>query len=138
MTSTSLALLGFVSWMLALTLTIGGQRVFLSLSGQRAANSFSPSGEDVSPFSARVCRAHANCYEHFGIFGGLLLFALATNQTAVTDPLALVFLAARLLQSLVHIASTSTTAVTVRFGFFAVQVVIAIIWIIGFLSGPPG
>ena len=134
MTNTALAFLGYVGWMLILTLAIAGQRSFLTLSGQRAANSFDPSGSDVSPFAGRLCRTHANGYEHFPIIGGLLLFALATGQTAVTDPLALTMLAARILQGGVHLASTSVVAVFARFGFFVVQVAIAAYWTWTFLT----
>ena len=133
MTNTSLAFLGYVSWMLLLTMAIAGQRTALTLSGRRAANSFSTTGEDVSPFSARLCRAHANAYEHFPIIGGLLLFALATDQSAVTDPLALTVLAARILQGSLHLMSTSVVAVFGRFGFFAVQIGIAVYWTWKFL-----
>ncbi len=138
MTSTALALLGYVVWMLILTLAIAGLRSALILSGQRAANNFDPSGADVSPFSARLCRTHANGYEHFPIIGGLLLFALATGQTAVTDPLALTLLAARVAQGAVHLVSTSVIAVYARFGFFVVQMIIAIHWIWSFLARASG
>lgn len=134
MTNTSLAFLGYVSWMLLLTVAIAGQRTALVFSGRRAANSFSTTGDDVSPFSARLCRTHANCYEHFPVIGGLLLYALATGQTAVTEPLALTVLAARILQGSVHLMSTSVVAVFGRFGFFAVQIGIAVYWTWVFLG----
>lgn len=138
MTNTGLALLGYIGWMLILTLAIAGQRSFLTLSGLRAANSFDPSGNDVSPFAGRLCRTHANGYEHFPIICGLLLFSLATGQTAITDPLALTLLAARVLQGAVHLVSTSVVAVFARFGFFVVQVAIAAYWTWTFLAGAGG
>jgi uncharacterized MAPEG superfamily protein len=134
MTNTSLAFLGYVSWMLLLTVAIVGQRTALILAGRRAANDFSTTGEDVSPFAERLCRAHANAYEHFPVIGGLLLYALATGQTAVTEPLTLTVLAARLLQGSVHLVSTSVVAVFGRFGFFAVQIGIAVFWTLSFLN----
>ena len=53
------ALLGFVAWTLLLVLAIASICSVLVLKG-RQANDFTPGGADVSPFSARLCRAHAN------------------------------------------------------------------------------
>lgn len=133
MTSTAIALIGFILWTTALLLTLGAYRSALVLSGRRAVNRFDPTGSDVSPFSGRLCRAHANCYEAFPILGGLLLYALATGATGVTDGLAYVVLAARVAQSSVHLASTSVPAVMLRFALFVIQIVIAIYWALTFL-----
>ena len=133
MTATATVLLLYVTWFMVLLLTIGGLRSALTLSGRRAANSFDPGGADVSDFSQRLCRAHANMYESFPIVGGLLLYSLAANLTHITDSLAWLLLAARLGQSITHLASTSKLAVLVRFGFFVVQIVIAAVWLIRFL-----
>jgi len=132
MSPTSFAFIGFVSLTLLLLGTLGMLRVGLSLRGKKAPNSFDPSGKDVSEFSARLCRTHANCYESFPYFGGLLLLALATGTTAVTDGLAYYFIGARVMQAVVHLASTSNVAVQVRFAFFLAQVVIAILWVLEF------
>jgi len=134
MNETAIALLGYVGWTFVLILALGTLRTLVTLSGKKAANSFSTTGEDVSPFSARLCRAHANCYEFFPIAGGLLLFALATGTTAVTNGLALAFLGARVLQSVAHLTSTSVLMVQVRFFFFLVQLGIAGFWLFGFAS----
>jgi uncharacterized MAPEG superfamily protein len=134
MTATGLAVLGYVAWMLVLLLILAGLRTSLTLSGQRAANSFRPDGSDVSEFSGRLCRAHANCYEHFPIFCGLLLLALATGRPHITDPLALWMLVARVAQSTTHLISTSVLAVQVRFFFFVVQFAIAVWWVVALLG----
>jgi len=134
MTETQLSLIYYIAWILVLLSILGGLRTYLTLTGKKAANSFSPTGTDVSEFSGRLCRAHANCYEFFPIAGGLLLVALATNQTAITDPLAVYFVVARVLQSVTHLISTSVIAVFARFGFFLVQVVICAKWVIEFIS----
>ncbi len=134
MTATALAVLGYVAWMLGLLLILACLRSYLTLSGARAANSFRPDGADVSPFSERLCRAHANCYESFPIIGGLLLLALATHRTHITDPLALWLLLARVGQSTTHLISTSALAVQVRFSFFLVQFAIAVWWLIALLG----
>lgn len=127
---TALALLGYAAWTLALLCGIAGLRVALTVSRRRAPNKFAPSGDDVSPFSGRLCRAHANCYENLPIFASLALLALITNHAPVTDPLAPLVLAARIAQSVTHLSSTSVRAVQVRFAFFLVQCVIQSIWVL--------
>jgi uncharacterized MAPEG superfamily protein len=129
---TELAFAAYIGWILLLLIAIGMMRTVLVLRGKRYANSFKPSGEDVSAFSNRLCRAHANCYEGFPIFGGLMILALATNNQSVTDGLAYWMLGARICQSVTHLFSTRNLAVFVRFTFMLVQIVIAIIWIVGF------
>jgi len=128
------ALLGYVIWMLALLGLLATIRVSLSVTGKKAPNSFDPGGADVSPFSGRLCRAHANCYENFPIFGGLLLLAIATDATAVTDGLAYYFLGARVLQSVTHLTSSSNMAAQVRFTFFLVQFLIGIWWVLQYIK----
>jgi hypothetical protein len=134
MNPTVTALLGYIALMLLLLGTLGMMRVGMTLTGKRAPNNFAPDGADVSPFSNRLCRTHANSYEGFPIFGGLMLLAIGLDATAITDGLALYLLGARVLQALIHLASTSNLAVQARFAFFLVQVVIAIWWLIQFLQ----
>ena len=132
MTDTLFALLLYIGWMIALLVLLATFRSVLTLSGQKAANSFSPDGSDVSELGVRLCRAHANTYEFFPVAGGLLLAALATGHTAITDEFAMYFIAARLLQSATHLVSTSVLAVYVRFGFFLAQIGIGAYWIMMF------
>jgi len=134
MSPTVIAFLGYISWMLVLLSILAAVRVSLSLAGKKAPNSFDPGGADVSPFSNRLCRAHANCYESFPIYGGLLLLAIATNTTAITDGLAYIFIGARVLQSATHLASTSNFAVQVRFAFFIAQFMIGVYWVLQFIN----
>lgn len=134
MSPSTSALLGYIIWTLALLIMLGSVRVSLSLTGKRAANSFAPDGADVSPFVNRLCRAHANCYESFPIFGGLLLLAIATGHNAITDGLAYYFIGARVLQSVTQLASSSNFAVRIRFAFFIVQILIGIFWIVQFIK----
>jgi uncharacterized MAPEG superfamily protein len=132
-TPSILALLGFAAWTLVLLLGIAVQRSALTLSGARAANSFGTDGTDVSPFSNRLCRAHANCCENLPIFAAIVLGALASGRADVTDPLALWVLVARIGQSTTHLISTSSLAVQARFGFFAVQIGIEVWWLLRLL-----
>ncbi len=131
MNATALALTGFIGWFVLLLLSLGGVRILATLKG-KAPNSFRPDGTDVSDFAVRLVRAHANCYESFPIVGGLMLLALATQTTEITNPLALIVLAARIGQSSIHLASTSNLAVQARFSLFLVQVGISIYWLTAF------
>lgn len=128
MTTTALAVLAFAAWHLFLTGLIWASRAFLIVTSGRAANSFKPDGSDVSPFSARLCRAHANTYENAPYILGLMLLALVTGHGAITDGLALAVVGARVVQSLIHLVSTSAMAVQARFLFFVIQWGIGVYW----------
>ncbi len=130
MTTTAVALLTFASWTLILVVSLGLLRSATVMAGNRTANSFSASGEDMPGLGQRLTRAHANCYEFLPVAGVVMLYAIATDQTALTDGLAYAFIGARIAQSLVHIASTSNIMVLVRFGFFGVQIGILIFWLL--------
>ncbi|MEZ5922329.1 MAG: MAPEG family protein [Parvularculaceae bacterium] len=130
MTPTAMALLGFVLWTILLVGFLAIYRSGVVMGGGKKSNQFQPSGDDLTGFGRRLTRAHANCYESLPIAGSVMLYAIATNQTVITDGLALPFLGARLLQSLTHLISTSETAVLFRFVFFLVQVGIVVFWIL--------
>jgi uncharacterized MAPEG superfamily protein len=128
MSPTIIALTGFVAWSLFLLVVMEVIRSKLVLTKAVPANAFRPDNANLSPFMQRLARAHANCVEGLPIFGGLMLIAVVTGRSAVTDPLAYVFLAARILQSVTHLSSVSAPAVTFRFSLFAVQMGIAVYW----------
>ena len=134
MSPTNFTLLALAIWVLITVMSLGVYRSLLVFQGKKAANGFNATGEDLDGFGRRLTRVHANCYEFLPMAGLLLLYAIATDQTTITDGLAYVFLGARILQSLTHLISTSRPAVFVRFAFFIVQLVIAISWIIRFLG----
>lgn len=128
MSTTLLAVTGFVAWALLLLILMEVIRTKLVLTKVLPANGFTPDNANLSPFMQRLARAHANCVEGLPIFGGLMLIAVVMGRPTITDPLAMWFLAARVLQSLVHLGSVSATAVTVRFSLFAVQMCIGVYW----------
>jgi uncharacterized MAPEG superfamily protein len=130
MSTTLLALLGFVGWTLFLLILMETIRVKLVLAGQVKANGFDPENATLSPFMQRLARAHSNCLEGLPIFGGLMLIAVVAGKSAVTDPLAYALLGARIVQSAIHLASTSVLAVNARFTAFAVQLGIAVVWLV--------
>ncbi|PHQ59115.1 MAG: hypothetical protein COB56_09250 [Robiginitomaculum sp.] len=132
LSNTQTALLGYMGLFLLILLILAGLRTMLTLKGVKKANDFSPTGEDAGDFSRRLVRAHANMYEFFPVYGGVLLYAMATGQTDVTNGLAMIFLGARVVQALIHILSTSVIAVQARFFFFLVQFFIAAYWVLNF------
>jgi len=132
---TSFALTGFIAWTLALLVLMEVIRSKMVVAGEVPANGFDPANSKLSPFMQRLARAHANCLEGLPIFGGLMLVALVTGRAGVTDLLAPVLLAARVIQSTIHVASLSNVAVTLRFSAFAVQVAIGAYWAWRLLAG---
>ena len=128
MSATAFALTGFISWALGLLIVMEVIRTYLVISGKVAANGFTPDNAALSPFMQRLARAHANCIEGLPIFGGLLGVAILISKTDVTDPLASTLLGARIVQSIIHLVSTSQVAVSLRFTAFAVQMVIGAYW----------
>ena len=128
MSTSAVVLTLFIAWSLLLLVLMEIIRSYLVVSGRAKSNEFKPDNTNLSPFLQRLARAHANCIESLPIAGGLLLVAIATGRTGVTDALAPWLLAARVAQSITHLVSLSVVAVNVRFSFFAVQLAIAIYW----------
>lgn len=129
MTTTALALILFIAWTLALLVLMEAIRSWLVLTKRVPANGFRPDNENLSPLMQRLARAHLNCVEGLPIFGGLMIAALLTGKTSVTDGLALWLVAARVVQSTIHLASTNEIAVTLRFTAFAAQMAIGVFWV---------
>jgi uncharacterized MAPEG superfamily protein len=123
-----MSLTGFIAWTLFLLVLMESIRSKLVLSKAVPANGFNPENSNLSPFMQRLARAHANCLEGLPIFGGLLVVAVLSGNTAVTDPLAFVFLGARILQTLIHLSAISSMAVTLRFLMFFIQMAIGVYW----------
>lgn len=133
MSASATCLLGLIAWTMILTLGLLTARTAAMLKGH-PVNTFTQDGNELAAISQRVTRAHGNSLEWLAIPVGLLAYAIATGQTAITDGLAMIFLGARVLQSIVHVISTSTPAVLLRATFFTVHVVISIIWLVKLLG----
>ena len=134
MNTTGIAVIVYILWMVILLAVFLFVRVKALIKQEVRTNNFLADGSDVSQFAQRLARAHANCYESAPMILGILLLALATDQIHVTNGLALYVIAARILQSLVHMMSTNAHMVRLRFALFMVQVVIVAIWSIQFLK----
>lgn len=135
MTHSAFGLALFIAWTLTLLVLMEVLRSRLVLLGRVPSNGFTPDNANLSPFMQRLARAHANCLENLPVFGGLLLLALATGRSGVTDPLALWLVGARVVQSCIHLASLSVWAVNLRFAAFLVQTVIGVYWAWRLLMG---
>lgn len=131
----AIALLGLVAWPLLLMFLIINQRGLLVLGGRMKVNTFAPDGSNTpSAFGQRLVRAHANCLENLPLQAAVLLYAMHAGQAALTDPLALLLLGARLFQSAMHLISTSPLFVWLRFAGLLAQMLTLAWWLLR-LSG---
>jgi hypothetical protein len=130
MNETIIAVIAYIGWILVLLLMLAAYRTSLTFGGKKKGLKFAADGSDLPDFGGRLTRVHANAVECFSFICGTMILAIATDSTAITNGLALVVIAARLLQSAVHLASTSNAAIQVRFVFFLIQFGIVIYWVI--------
>ncbi len=88
-----------------------------------------PEGTD---WYRRGTRAHVNCIENLPVFGAIVLAISSTGISGPTiDALSIIILAARVVQSLVHVCHVQTNAfVSVCFSFYSVQLVSFLILIV--------
>ncbi|MFQ5416524.1 MAG: MAPEG family protein [Myxococcota bacterium] len=135
MNPTLISLCLFAGWTLLLVFVLANLRVVLSITSEKAINSFLPDGTDLDGFGRRLTRAHLNCLEFLPVFGAVALAAFVSGQLSVTDPLAMVVLYARLAQSTVHMISVAAPAVLARASLFFIQLAIAVYWIFQLLTG---
>lgn len=125
----ALTLIGFVTWAVFLVMLMEALRTDLIMRKQIRPSALTPDNGNLSAFMQRLTRAHANCLENLPVIGGLLLLAIAQHRTDLTDPLAPAALAARLVQSTIHVASGGDAAVTARFLAYLVQLAVTAVWI---------
>ena len=90
---TSFALTGVIAWTLLLLIVMEVVRSKMVVARKVPANGFVPDNPNLSPAMQRLARAHGNCLEGLPVFGGLMLVALVTGRSGVTDSLALMLLA---------------------------------------------
>ena len=120
-----LCLLGFVLWtVLLVACGIAAIRFTAVLTGKAPPNGFPADVPHGSERYRRTMRAHMNCVENLPLFASVVLTgAIVHAGSPLMDTLALTYLGARVLQSLVHIASGRFTAISVRLTCFVVQMV---------------
>lgn len=134
MTTALSCLVFFAAWTLGLVaLGIVPYRVGQVLLAGRAANSFSPAEPEGPGWYQRLLRAHANCVENLPVFASVVLTAAVSGAASSTlDTLAVVYVAARVGQSVAHVASGRSLVINVRFTFFLIQVcaVLSMAWLV--------
>jgi uncharacterized MAPEG superfamily protein len=94
---------------------------------------FDPNGGDLEGYGRRLTRALGNCQENIPLFIGVMLFAMVTDNAAITNATACWLLYARIAQSIVHLISISTPMIMLRFAFFLVQVALIVCWVVQML-----
>jgi len=118
-------ILCYAIWTLVpLIFGIGAFRVFSVLTG-RAADSFPADRPHDGPdWYHRMNRAHLNCVENLPVFAAVVFVGVYLEvQASYWEGLTIAILACRVLQTLVHMWSTSTVAINIRFTFFLLQLV---------------
>jgi uncharacterized MAPEG superfamily protein len=126
MTTPVLVLLAFAGWtLLTLLTTVGVYRWSRILTGRVAIAEWNPAVQQGDDWYQRAMRAHANCLENLPVYGAVVVAVVATGADSPRlDVLAAVFLAARVIQTVVHVGFTPTnTVASVRFAFFFTQIV---------------
>lgn len=126
---TEIAALGLIAWTILLLIALIFYRSSIVFFSDKPANRFSPLGDDLQPFGNRLTRAYANCTEFVPLLLGVLLFAIATGKTNITDSFAFYVLAARIAHSLQHLLSTGILAVGIRSLLLWIQIGVSVIWL---------
>ena len=125
-------LLGFAAWtLLLLMVTVGIYRWGRILAGMSGIASFRSDQLEGAPWYQRGTRAHANCIENLPVFAAIVIALQAGHVTgSLVNWLSIAILAARVVQSLVHVCFIQTDkAVAFRFSFYSVQL-LSFIWLI--------
>lgn len=126
MTIPVLVLLAFAGWtLLVLFGTVGVYRWSRILTGRTSIAEWRADVPQGSDWYQRAMRAHMNCVENLPVYGAIVVALVATGlRSTVIDNLALVMLAARVAQTVAHISlPNSTTAASIRFALFFIQIV---------------
>jgi uncharacterized MAPEG superfamily protein len=133
-------LLGFAAWTVLLLLsTVGVYRWSRILTGRVPIRDFRADQIEGEDWYKRAMRAHANCLENLPVFGAIVL-AIHVGEVsgALVDGLSVAILAARVAQSVVHVALVQTdTVVSIRFAFFLIQI-LGFLWLIGIVATTVG
>ena len=133
MTQSACILMLTIAWTMAMGLLLVSHRGLFMMAGKRRINQFSADNKGLSDFGERMARVHANCLEMLPIAASLLLYAIVTHQTALTDALAPWLLGLRVLQSAMHMSGTREWQVWLRFTGFFGQIAICGFWVVSFL-----
>jgi uncharacterized MAPEG superfamily protein len=128
-------LLLFALWtLLVLIVSVGTYRLSRIFKGQSRVREYAFPDLDKSDWHRRATRAHLNCVENLPVYGAIVVVIVISDlHSMVLDRLAVVFLAARIAQTLTHLLLPQTGRVTIlRFVFFTVQL-ICMLWMGSFV-----
>jgi uncharacterized MAPEG superfamily protein len=117
-------LLGFAAWtLLTLFATVGVYRWSRILTGRTGIAEWRADEPQGNEWYRRAQRAHMNCLENLPVYTALVIVLLVKHiDTPTLDALAIIFLVARIFQTLIHLALEQTNTVAVwRFAFFFIQ-----------------
>lgn len=120
-----LCLLGFVLWTLLIVVVgIAGVRFTALATGTAPPNGFPADVPHGSDRYRRTMRAHMNCVENLPLFASVVLTgAIVHAGSPLMDTLALTYLGARVLQTLLHVASGQSAGIALRLAAYVVQLV---------------
>ena len=125
-----IALVFYALWAIALVLMIAADRMLLILRGQVKNTEFLSGVPHGNESYWRINRAQLNAVENLPIFAAIVLTAwIAGAESHLFNLLAVIVLAFRIIQSIVHIVSGTSLATWFRTTAFAVQIVCEI-WMI--------
>ena len=118
------ALVFYALWAIALVLMIAVDRLLLIFRGQVKNNEFLSGVPHGNEAYWRINRAHLNTVENLPVFAAIVLAAwVAGAESHLFNLLAMLVLAARIVQSIIHIMSGGQIATWFRTTMFAVQIV---------------
>lgn len=110
-------------WVLVLVLTVVLWRLAQVVAGQKKANEFPAGTEHGHEAYWRLNRAHLNTVENLPTFAALVLAGVYLQvQDLAFQILPSLVLYARIVQTLIHVASGSAMGVSLRFAAYVVQV----------------
>ena len=127
MTIPQWSLICFALWtLLTMIFTIGVTRWYLILTGKSRPREFRADKPHGTPRYRRSMRAHSNCVENLPVYGAIILgLTLLKLDSPLLNLLAIIFIIARICQTLTHVVFVDTNRmVTIRFSFFFIQLVI--------------
>lgn len=114
----------FALWTVILSLIVPIWRIALVGLGRARVDDFTPGDAHGSPIYWRTNRAHVNAVENLVVFASLAICGIASGVSATLfGQLCMIALAARVVQSVIHIASGATAATALRCAAFLVQII---------------
>lgn len=117
-------LLAFAVWTILLLFgSVGVYRWSRILTGRSDVKHWRADETQGNERYRRAMRAHMNCVENLPVYTALVVALVATGMDRpVIDALALILIAARIIQSVVHIALEQTNLIAaIRFAMFFIQ-----------------